>query len=308
MSLASALSGGTLDDLPGRRDENWRWTDLRTALAVLPERSPAGSPPEPSPHAAGFDGDERLILNGRAPQQSAEPIGGRLQRRFVSAAAGCGHDVADDIDVAPGQSLVILDLFEGLVEGYVSSVRGAFRLAPGARVERLVLCDDPDDAVSIGAFDVSVAEGARFAQTTLCAGAHRQRMETNVVLEESAELRLDGLYLLAGRRHSDQTTQVVHAGRDAKSRQLVKGLAADQSRSVFQGRIVVARGAAGADARMGSHGLILGDRAEIDAKPELEIYADDVQCAHGNTVGALPRHRRGGGQDPSRCRFHRRRP
>ena len=61
----------------------------------------------------------------------------------------------------------------------------------------------------------------------------------------------------------------------------------DTARGVFQGKIIVERGADGTDARMGHHALILGERAEIDAKPELEIYADDVQCAHGNTVGNL---------------------
>jgi Fe-S cluster assembly protein SufD len=69
--------------------------------------------------------------------------------------------------------------------------------------------------------------------------------------------------------------------------QLTKGVVRDQARGVFQGRIVVAEGADHTDARMGHHALILSDRAEVDAKPELEIYADDVSCAHGNTVGAL---------------------
>ena len=64
-------------------------------------------------------------------------------------------------------------------------------------------------------------------------------------------------------------------------------MARDHARGVFQGRIVVAHGADRTDARMGHHALLLTDGAEIDAKPELEIYADDVQCAHGNTVGAL---------------------
>ena len=61
----------------------------------------------------------------------------------------------------------------------------------------------------------------------------------------------------------------------------------DQGRAVFQGKIVVAHGADGTDARMGHHALILSDRAEVDAKPELLIFADDVQCAHGNSIGAL---------------------
>jgi Fe-S cluster assembly protein SufD len=74
---------------------------------------------------------------------------------------------------------------------------------------------------------------------------------------------------------------------DGTTDQLTKGVADDQARGVFQGRIVVSPGADRTDARMGHHALILSDRAEIDGKPELEIYADDVACAHGNTVGAL---------------------
>jgi Fe-S cluster assembly protein SufD len=102
-----------------------------------------------------------------------------------------------------------------------------------------------------------------------------------------AELRLDGVYLLAGKRHADLTTVVTHEGVDGTTAQLTKGVVRDQARAVFQGRIIVAEGADHTDARMGHHALILSDRAEVDAKPELEIYADDVACAHGNTVGAL---------------------
>ncbi len=100
-------------------------------------------------------------------------------------------------------------------------------------------------------------------------------------------MRLDGLYLLADRRHADITTVVTHEGVDGMTDQLIKGVVRDQARGVFQGRITVRRGADRTDARMGHHALVLSDRAEVDAKPELEIYADDVACAHGNTVGAL---------------------
>ena len=74
---------------------------------------------------------------------------------------------------------------------------------------------------------------------------------------------------------------------DGATSQLTKGVVRDTARGVFQGKIVVERGADGTDARMGHHALIASERAEIDAKPELIIYADDVQCAHGNTVGNL---------------------
>ncbi len=101
------------------------------------------------------------------------------------------------------------------------------------------------------------------------------------------DLRLDGVYLLAGKRHADLTTVVTHAGIDGATGQLTKGVVRDQARGIFQGKIIVAEGADHTDARMGHHALVLSDRAEVDAKPELEIYADDVACAHGNTVGAL---------------------
>jgi Fe-S cluster assembly protein SufD len=135
---------------------------------------------------------------------------------------------------------------------------------------------------------VSLAAGARFAQTTLTTGARRQRIETRVTHPgHGATARLDGLYLLADRRHADLSTVVTHAGVGGTTDQLTKGVVDDQARGVFQGRIVVSPGADQTDARMGHHALILSDRAEVDGKPELEIYADDVACAHGNTVGAL---------------------
>jgi len=95
------------------------------------------------------------------------------------------------------------------------------------------------------------------------------------------------LYALSGERHTDLTSVVRHGGLNGATSQLTKGVVRDTARGVFQGKIVVERGADGTDARMGHHALILGERAEIDAKPELEIYADDVQCAHGNTIGNL---------------------
>ena len=122
----------------------------------------------------------------------------------------------------------------------------------------------------------------------LAIGAKRQRFETWVKHPgQGAAVRLDGVYLVGDRRHADITTVVDHVAADGTTSQLTKGAVAGSGRGVFQGRIVVEKGADGTDARMGHHALILSDRGEVDAKPELLIYADDVQCAHGNTVGAL---------------------
>jgi len=88
-------------------------------------------------------------------------------------------------------------------------------------------------------------------------------------------------------RHADLTSTITHAAAGASTMQLVKGAAHAGGRGVFQGKIIVAEGAQKTDARQTHRGLILADGGEIDAKPELEIHADDVQCAHGNTIGAL---------------------
>src|SRR5207302_7262357 len=141
---------------------------------------------------------------------------------------------------------------------------------------------------SVSQAEVTLAARASFGQTMVASGARRQRLETRVQHPGGhAELRLDGVYLLADKRHSDQTTIVTHESTDGTTAQLTKGVVRDQARGIFQGRIVVEEGADRTDARMGHHALVLSDRAEVDAKPELEIYADDVACAHGNTVGAL---------------------
>src|SRR5690606_38517428 len=158
----------------------------------------------------------------------------------------------------------------------------------GAEVTRIVLTDEPADAISVTQASVRLARGARYRQTVLTAGAKLQRLETEVSHPgHGADVRLDGAYVLGDSRHADLTSVVDQLGRDGTTSQLTKGVVKDAARGVFQGRIVVQRGADGTDARMGHHALILSERGEVDAKPELIIYADEVQCAHGNTVGNL---------------------
>ncbi|MDP2765635.1 MAG: Fe-S cluster assembly protein SufD, partial [Brevundimonas sp.] len=183
--------------------------------------------------------------------------------------------------------LVLLESHEG-TGAYVANNRISLRVAPGSRADRIVVLDEPAEAISISRTDGQVTPEGVFNQTVLTRGAKVQRYETHLDHEgDFSHARLDGLYLLDGTRHADATSVVRHKIRDGKTSQLTKGVVRDTARGVFQGKIVVERGADGTDARMGHHALILGERAEVDAKPELEIYADDVQCAHGNTVGNL---------------------
>ena len=94
---------------------------------------------------------------------------------------------------------------------------------------------------------------------------------------------------MRGRQHADITTDIEHASGHARSRQLFKAVLDDQSRSVFQGRVVVAEDAQRTDAQQSSRNLLLSRGAQADSKPELIIHADDVKCSHGATVGDLDR-------------------
>ena len=287
MSLAEAIRTRDVSKLPGRRDEDWRWTDLRGLIRQAPEPSPplAADALGPGPFA-GLAARTLVIANGRgeaAVEIAADEV---LALEVLSQGAGA-HAAELSLSVAPGVRLTLLESYRG-EGGYLAHTRLALRLGEGAEVERIVLAEEDAEAVAVSQAEVELAPHARFAQTTLTAGARRQRLETRVSHPGGqAGLRLDGVYLLAGKRHADLTTAVEHRGHEGATDQLTKGVVRDQARGVFQGRIVVAEGADRTEARMGHHALILSDRAEVDAKPELEIYADDVACAHGNTIGAL---------------------
>jgi Fe-S cluster assembly protein SufD len=287
MSLARAIETGDVAELPSRRDEDWRWTDLRGLVRELPARSETydGALP-PGPFDALAD-ETVAIVNGDLRQSLFMAAGhGVLALRIVGRGDGA-HAAKPRLNVENG-SLVILESYEGEAGRYLSELDLTLDIGEGGRVERIVLASEAPDAVSVSRADVVLAPSASFSQTVIAAGAKRQRIETRVTHQGGgAAARLDGVYVVAGRRHADITTVVTHTAVDGRTDQLTRGVVADQGRAVFQGRITVSPGADRTDARMGHHALVLSDRAEVDAKPELEIFADDVACAHGNTVGAL---------------------
>jgi len=290
MSLATALKTGDLAQLPSRRDEDWRWTDLRGLIRAIP---PASGPLTPTPGGpfAGLGGEEIVFANGMSEGREGALFTAEgdtpLRLRFCSNASGTRHASTLVVTVPGGERLLLLESYEGQGD-YLADVDLHIEVEAEGHVTRVVLVDEPAESILVSTAHVRLQPGASFDQVVLTAGGRRQRIETRVTQPQGgAEVRLDGVYILADQRHADLTTAVTHGGRDGTTSQLTKGVVRDQARGVFQGRIVVEQGADGTEARMGHHALILSDRAEVDAKPELLIFADDVQCAHGNTIGAL---------------------
>ena len=135
---------------------------------------------------------------------------------------------------------------------------------------------------------VRAAAGCFYSNFSLLRGGSPARNEIDVLLEgKEAQAGLNGIMLLQKQEHADTTTHVTHQAPRCTSRQSYKTVLGGKSRGVFQGKITVAKDAQKSDGYQLSRALLLSDQAEMDAKPELEINADDVKCSHGSAIGDL---------------------
>jgi Fe-S cluster assembly protein SufD len=164
----------------------------------------------------------------------------------------------------------------------------AMTIGDQAEVDHIRLQLEPEDALSMTTVIVEIGAGARFETFNAALGGAIARAQVFARFAgRGARGAFRGVTLLNGRRHADTTLEVRHDAEACESRELYKAVIDDDARSVFQGRIVVPSHAQKTDARMMTASLLLSDGAEANAKPELEIFADDVQCGHGATCGAL---------------------
>lgn len=162
------------------------------------------------------------------------------------------------------------------------------RAATGARLERCKQQAEGDKAMHVATTRIEVGRDARVCNLELTTGAALSRSEIGArLLDRGGELRLDGAYLLRGQQHGDTTTWIEHCAGETHSNEVYKGVLDDRARGVFQGRITVHPNAQGIAGHQLNKTLLLSGEAEIDTKPELEIFADDVKCSHGATAGEL---------------------
>lgn len=158
----------------------------------------------------------------------------------------------------------------------------------GAVLTHVKLQDETLDSFHTAMTAVTVGEKSVYENVSIMNGAALARNEIRTTINGShSETRLLGAYLGSGSQHLDTTTFVDHAVADTELDEVYKGVLADSSRGVFQGKILVRPDSQRTDGNQMSRALLLSDKAEVDLKPELEIYADDVKCSHGATVGEL---------------------
>jgi Fe-S cluster assembly protein SufD len=234
--------------------------------------------------ASGMGQSSLALMRGGAAIRVRRGAEAQLHLRFLQQVETVHSRVL--IEVEEGGSLLFLESHAG-IRG-VSNLGLEILLRPNAQVTHVRLADAAPDAVLVEEVGVSVARDARYQAHLPQAGAKLSRLELAIKLEgEGAEAALDGAGVLGGRLHADVTTLIEHVAGHTTSTQLFKYIAGGHSRAVYQGKISVHKGADGSDSRQTAKALLAGERAEADLKPELEILADDVKCAHGAAVGDL---------------------
>ena len=164
----------------------------------------------------------------------------------------------------------------------------AIDIADNARLDYAKIQQDSATTTHLAATGIKMGEAAVLDGFQLSIGGCIARLEAHVTLSaESSDCRLSAIYLGRRNQHHDITTNMTHARGYCQSNQVIRGVLDGAARGVFQGKVYVAQDAQKTDGQQMSRALLLSRKAEADAKPELEIYADDVICAHGATVGEL---------------------
>ncbi len=191
------------------------------------------------------------------------------------------------IEVAGGASATIIETHIGKGSYLANSVT-EIRIGEGARLDRVKADLESHDATHLAHAHVTLSANVTYREFTLSTGAKLNRQNGTYAFKgEHTDAKISGAYLLAGKQHADSRLVVDHQVPNCASRELFKCVMDDHARSIFQGKVIVRPHAQKTDGKQSSHALLLSETAEFDAKPELEIFADDVACGHGATAGDL---------------------
>ena len=331
--------------LPGVRDEEWRYTNLRALKSQAYQLSSSGSksqldlPASDNPRLVFIDGHldaaqsfmpaiEGLIFTNTAAVLQTEPallegdLGSTLpseQHGFTalntaffqdgyvislarnavidkvleiysiaSAAENVSHSRNLIVAAANSRCTVVERHIGPDGQVYLSNTVTEIIAGDNAHIDHYKIQQESDDAFHIGGVYINQANGSQVKNHNVALSGLVTRNDTHCsLLGQGAHMEMNGLVLGKGRQHIDNHTKVTHAVPNCTSDEYYKVILDDHSRSVFRGRIIVAQDAQLTNADQRNNNLLLSKNAEADTKPQLEIYADDVKCSHGATVGQL---------------------
>lgn len=219
--------------------------------------------------------------------------GAKLEQPIYQLFIACGHGTAiyprNLVLAGAGARAKVIEHYFGAIEAHsFTNVVTQMRLETDAVIQHYKLLQEGAAAFHIAGIHVEQAAGSDFTSHSFALGAHVGRNDISSQLAgRNCRCTLNGLYLLDDNQHMDHHTRIDHLAMDGLSREYYRGVLNDASHGVFNGKVVVHPGARGTDAHQSNRNLLLSRQAEIDTKPQLEIFADDVKCTHGATVGQL---------------------
>jgi Fe-S cluster assembly protein SufD len=212
-----------------------------------------------------------------------------LQITFIGGTANSANFPRVLVVAEENSSATLIENFVSIGEQrYFSNAIAEIVLRDGAQLEHYRLQRDSKKAFHVSTTSAELGRASRYNTTSINLGAQLSRHDVSVVMDhEGAETSVDGLYMVDSDQHADTHSVIDHKQPHCTSHQLYKGILDGNGRAVFNGKIFVREGAQKTDARQTNKNLLLSDKARVDTKPQLEIYADDVKCAHGAAVGQI---------------------
>jgi Fe-S cluster assembly protein SufD len=293
---------------PTTHDEEWRFTNVapiararfKRGLAAgqvtgLTGGAQAGTLEEARPHLghlAVFDQNAFVALNTAFLENVVViriPHGAVIQEPIqitYNGVAGQATHPRVLIVVGADAHCTIVESYSGVGNYFTNAVT---EIVAGDRavVDHYKIQRESLEAFHVATLAAQLGRSSNFTSHSISLGGALVRNDVNVVLSEGTEATINGLYIVNGTQHIDNHTSIDHVKPHGTSHELYKGILDDQARAVFNGRIIVRQDAQKTDSKQTNKNLVLSDDAAIDTKPELQIWADDVRCTHGATIGQL---------------------
>ncbi|MCZ2390419.1 MAG: Fe-S cluster assembly protein SufD [Acidobacteria bacterium] len=281
---------------PSVRLEDWKYTNV-SAIAAR-DWQVGELPSEDVASLLGDIGEFRFERNGftalnqafaayrivRIPKETAveEPI--VIEHSAGESEAIFPHTV---VIAEAGSRATLVESFASEAAGFTNAATRIF-VEDNANLTHYRVQKDSAEAFNYGVTEARLGRGSRYDATSINLGGAITRHDIEAVFTaEGAEALVDGLYMLSGAQHHDTHSIIDHTVPNCTSHQSYKGVLNDTSRGVFNGKVFVREGAHGTDAQQSNKNLLLSNDARVDTKPQLEIFNEDVKCAHGATVGQL---------------------
>lgn len=292
---------GTIDTICGSIDADW----LIVLGGQIHERSFSNFSRSGVNIARLTESDDDVLFNAPLSDLNTALLQDGLRIKVGAEAdlsRPIGVLVIDDAVAAPGMSQARLEIevkadsaasfveyhaSVGAADHYANSVINLI-VGDNARVDYVRIQDRELHHNQTSYLAVTTGGGSEFRHCAFDLGGRLVRNDLTVEISQPGSCSVfDGLYLVGDQQHVDNHTRADHCVGPAESRQEYRGILTGMARGIWNGKVIVHEGADGTDAEQTNHNLLLSDKAEVDAKPELEIYADDVKCSHGTTVGQL---------------------